>query len=71
MTVKDIAINRIEVGERLRKINPDMVDQIAKSIALVGLLQPILVATTCSGFYLVAGLGLFWIFLLRFPKLQG
>lgn len=43
MTIENIEISRIVVGERLREVDPDWVSALAASIQSLGLLEPIIV----------------------------
>lgn len=53
--MQNIPIREIHVENRLRSINREHVDQLARSIADVGLLQPIVVRKNGTGYVLVAG----------------
>jgi len=54
--VQTIALDRIDVGRRLRASRADTVAELAESIRAAGLIHPITVYETDSGYRLVAGL---------------
>jgi ParB family transcriptional regulator, chromosome partitioning protein len=55
MLANEIALDRIEVSAGRRAIDPDVVNRLAKSIAVVGLQHPIAVRRRDGAFVLVAG----------------
>lgn len=61
MTVQNIEISRIVVGDRLREVDPDWVSALAGSIRALGLLEPVIVRRHFAGndeeplYLLVAG----------------
>ena len=45
MTNQQIQVHNIKVGTRFRKLDDDKVDELVKSISVIGLLHPIVVDT--------------------------
>ena len=45
MANQQIQVHNIKVGTRFRKLDDDKVDELAKSISVIGLLHPIVIDT--------------------------